>query len=173
MEEHGWIVTEHARDHERILRMRANMLELVCPFGAESDPLVDKNMTCIQRYWRGKLTRFRYQQQQKALVGFRAWRTYSQLLVLYRNQILCEHFERCASVIQRAFRGYVSRWSRPNVLALLRRLEYMNCHVERLELKILQMNNSTSITSTTDRCSMIGTSSKKRRKRLAAMSITQ
>ena len=131
-DEDEWAVAKEWALATVALRRRACMLESLMPYCTTPDADAVRSVVVVQKCARGLLGRGRAAKRRALLAAFMAWRRRllsARLRALVHKHVLWDH---CATVIQTAFRRFRSRWTRPKVSELLRRLSVLESQIREV-----------------------------------------
>ena len=126
-----WVVKKLWALDAHTMRCRSLMLESLLPFGTDPPSSVVSMITTVQKFARGSLARAQARQLRAIREALRSWIFHTERMraaELIKIHMMHEH---SAGVIQRTFRVFLRRWTRPRVSELLRRLEKEELRVTR------------------------------------------
>ena len=121
--EDEWVVAREWTLATTALRQRALMLEALLPFAGAPPATVLRVVTTVQKHARGMAGRSAAKTRRKLKAMLCDWAVYAHRA--RRAWLLQRHAvrESCAALIQKKFRAYLARWTRPKVSELLLRLK--------------------------------------------------
>ena len=120
-----WVVAKEWALATVALRRRALMLEALLPFSRPPPADVLRVVHAVQAAARGMAARTQAHLRRRMRSSFLAWTIHIDRLkaaLMVKAYVIREHH---ATLIQRSYRVYVQRWTRPRVSELLRRLELL------------------------------------------------
>lgn len=123
-----WVVAKEWTLATTALRRRAQMLESLLPFASKPPADVLRVVAVVQAHARGMFARAALRRKRRIRHAWATWNVrveHARAAIVLRQHIVREHY---AALIQRAFRAYLRRWTRPNVAKLLLRLSALEAH---------------------------------------------
>lgn len=131
-DEEEWVVAKEWVLASSVWRNRARMLQCLMPFTLTIDLGTWRTVVTVQRHIRGYLGRQRARRIRAMRTALHRWVADVQRVhasTRLRLQMLRDYY---AVVIQRHFREFLSRWTRPCVADLLRRIWSLERRVQDL-----------------------------------------
>lgn len=120
-----WVVAKEWMLAATALRRRALMLESLLPCASAPPEEVLRLVSRVQACARGMADRARAAERRRLRALFFRWTIFADRMraaVLVKRFVVREYY---ATLIQRTYRRHVARWTRPNVMELLRRVRWL------------------------------------------------